>query len=512
MPYATTTSYFSIIEILKQYCHIEDMDPAAAVHAKVIGRLPGAAGDTDRVMLPVLDLLGVLPDHATTAELDPIERRQRTHEAVKHLVLTASVTGPVCLIVEDLHWIDSETQAVLDLLVESIPASRVMLLVNYRPEYHHGWGAKTYYRQLQIDALSPKSAEQLGRALLGDDPSVQRLIAHLYERTDGNPFFLEECVRSLVDRGLLVGQRGAYRLTAEPAVEVPSTVQALLSARIGRLPASDQQLLQTAAVIGKDFPLGLLRAIAVEGADDLRQTLRRLVAAELIYETAAFPDPEYTFKHALTYEVAYNGVPPERRRDLHARVVTIIEKLYPDRLSEYVERLSHHAYRGECWGKAVTYLRQAGAKAAERTAHRDAVGFLDEAVKALEHVPIDPDGLRQAVDLRIEMRNSLYALGEYRRTFSRLREAEELARRLGDARRSSHVTSLLAHYFWVVGEDDRAIEAAENALASSRETSSRSIEWLTRQYLGLACVDRAFLLSAGRKHASVALRGSGNSG
>jgi DNA-binding NtrC family response regulator len=321
-PYARTASYVPIVELLKRYCYVEDTDTASAVQAKVTAALSHGVGDPGEATPPVLDLLAALPADDPFRQLEPAERRRRTLDAMKRLILAASATVPLCLIVEDLHWIDPETEAVLDCLVESIAASRVLLLVNYRPEYRNRWSSKTYYRQLQLEPLSGESAEQFLRALLGEDPAVQPLAAHLTERTEGNPFFLEESVRSLVEAGVLGGQRGTYRLTrTPPRVEIPSTVQALLSARIDRLPAEEKHILEMAAVIGKRFPLRLLQAISDQEPEALRRRLAALQAAEFIYETAVVPDVEYTFKHALTHEVAYEGMLDARRRALHAAVM-----------------------------------------------------------------------------------------------------------------------------------------------------------------------------------------------
>src|SRR5262249_11692687 len=213
----------------------------------------------------------------------------------------------------DLHWIDTETQALLDSLVESLPTARILLLVNYRPEYEHTWHRKTYYQQLRLDPLPSESAEALLQALLGAAAELQPLKQVLVERTEGNPFFVAASVRTLRERGVLQGERGAYRL-ARPfeSTQVPATVQAVLAARIDRLAPEDKRLLQAAAVIGKDVPYALLQAIAEQPEDALRQGLARLHAAEFVYETSLFPDLEYTFKHALTHEVAYGSLLQER--------------------------------------------------------------------------------------------------------------------------------------------------------------------------------------------------------
>src|SRR5213076_978826 len=209
----------------------------------------------------VLALFEALPSDSPFLALDPLQRRRRTLEALKRVLLRESQVQPLLLVFEDLHWIDSETQALLDSLVESLPTARFLLLANYRPEYQHGWGSKTYYTQLRLDPLPPASADELLQALLGDDPSLAPLKQLLIARTEGNPFFLEESVRTLVEIQVLVGEHGAYHLAqALPSIQVPATVQAVLAARIDRLPPEAKNLLQAAAVIGKDIPAALLQA------------------------------------------------------------------------------------------------------------------------------------------------------------------------------------------------------------------------------------------------------------
>ena len=369
--YGKATPYLPVIDLLKNYSKIDDRDDPRTIREKVTGQVL------------TLDEGFVTPSRPCSCfwtpcrrtalrTLDPLQRRQRTLEAIKRLLLRESQVQPLLLVFENLHWIDSETQALLDSLVESLPTARLLLLVNYRPEYQHGWGSKTYYTQLRLDPLPPASAEALLQALLGDDPSLVPLKRLLIERTEGNPFFLEESVRALVETGVLVGERGAYRLAKSlESLQVPATVHAVLAARIDRLPPEEKRLLQTAAVIGTEVPFALLQAIGELPEEELRRGLGHLQAAEFLYETSLFPELEYTFKHALTHEVAYGSLLQERRRALHARIVEALEALAPERVAEQVERLAHHALRGEVWDKAVVYCRQAGARVFDRAAFRE---------------------------------------------------------------------------------------------------------------------------------------------
>jgi class 3 adenylate cyclase/tetratricopeptide (TPR) repeat protein len=357
--YGRSTPWLPVVELLKRYFQIGEADDPRRIREKVAGKLVTLDASL-QAALPAFQALFEIPvDDPGWSALDAAARRRRTREAVKGLLLRESQVQPVLLVFEDLHWIDPDTQAVLDGLVEGLPRARVMLLVNYRPEYQHEWLGRSAYTHVRLDPLAPETADDLLQELVGDDGALGPLRRQLTELTQGNPFFLEESVRSLVETGALVGERGRYRLERDLlTVQVPPTVQAVLAARIDRLAPKDKTLLQAAAVIGKDVPRALLEAVAGVAEETLRAGLAGLQAGEFLYEVRAFPEAEYTFKHALTAEVAYASLLLEQRRDLHVRVVTAIERLYPDRLAEHAARLAHHAFRGEAWSKALTYLRE----------------------------------------------------------------------------------------------------------------------------------------------------------
>jgi tetratricopeptide (TPR) repeat protein len=435
----------------------------------------------------LLALLDVLPDDHPYLKLDPTQRRQHTLNALKRVLLRESQVQPLLLVFEDLHWIDAETQTLLDHLVESLPTAQLLLLVNYRQEYQHGWGRKAYYTQIRLDPLPPASGDALLLSLLGDDPGLAPLTQLLIARAEGNPFFLEESVRTLVETGVLVGERGAYRL-GKPldGLQVPATVHAVLAARIDRLPPEEKHFLQTAAVIGTEVPFPLLQAIAERPKAVLHRGLEHLQAAEFLYETRLFPEQVYTFKHALTHEVAYGSLLQERRRMLHARIMEALERLAPDRLTEQVERLAHHALRGEVWDKALAYCRQAGEKAMARSAYREAVASFEQALSALAHLPETRDTCEQAIDLRLALGLALVPSGNLGRTLGALREAESLAEALGDPRRLAQVSVRLSVHCYLTGEYDQAIAAAQRALALATASSEVVLRALANQYLGRA--------------------------
>jgi len=482
--YGKATNYLPILELLRAYFSIEPADEPRKIREKVRGKLLSLDRQLEPSVAPLLWLLDVPIEDEAWERLDPPQRRQRILDGVKRLLLRESQVQPLMVLFEDLHWIDAETQALLDSLVESLPTARLLLLVNYRPEYSHVWGNKTYYRQLQIDPLPPERAEAVLDALLGSDPTLAPVKRLLIERAEGNPFFIEESVRGLVETGILAGPQGAYRVTrVVQGLQVPATAQAMLAARIDRLGPEDKRLLQAAAVIGTDVPCALLQAVADEPEDRLRRGLGQLQATEFLYETRLFPDLEYTFRHALTHEVAYGSLLAERRRALHARIVEALESLYPDRLAEHVERLAHHALRGELREKAVHYLRQAGLKAAGRSAPQDARSWFEQALTVLETLPESHATLEEAFEIRLELRRVLTHLGEVRPRLERLREAETLAERLNDDRRRGRVCAFMTNVHSLLGELDEALALGTRALEIARQLGDLRLRILATSYL-----------------------------
>jgi class 3 adenylate cyclase/tetratricopeptide (TPR) repeat protein len=486
--YGKATPYVPVIDLLKRYAQVEDRDDTRTIRARVTGQILTLDETLQDTVPALLALLDVLPDDSPFLHLDPSQRRQRTLETLQRVLLRESQVQPLLLVFEDLHWIDSETQALLDRLVESLPTASLLLLVNYRPEYQHAWGSKTYYTQLRLDPLPPASAEVFLAGLLGDDPSLAPLPPLLMARTAGNPFFLEESVRTLVETAALVGTPGAYRLAAplQQGLPIPVTVQAVLAARIDRLAPEEKGLLQTAAVLGPDVPFTLLQAIADMSEAALHRSLAHLQAAEFLYETRLFPEPEYTFKHALTHEVAYGSLLLERRRGLHARLVEAIEALAPERGGERVERLAHHALRGEVWEKAVAYCQQAGARAWDRAAFREAVTAFEQALQALTHLPEDDDTRVLAIDIRLALGNALTQLGEHGRRLALLDKAETLARALDDRARLGWVLASMALALRITGDPDGAMAASRQALDLAVALDDRALQAEASLYLGLA--------------------------
>ena len=463
--YGETTAYLPVAALLRQYFQLAGREGDIVVREKVKHTVESLGLTPSAYVAPLMWLLGAEPDDDGWQRLDPAQRSQRAHEAVSELLVHASRAEPLVVILEDLQWVDSETQALLNSLVEHLPASRILLLASYRPGYEHGWSAKPCYRELPIERLSAEDAEELLAALTGDSPGLQPLKQALIQRTSGNAFFLEESVRTLVETEVLVGTPGHYLAQQDAGdVQIPSSVYAVLAARIDRLAANDKRLLQAASVIGMDVPSMLFEGVADLPRHEFRRSIARLESGGFLRASHLHPEIEYTFKHALTCHVAYRSLVLERRRSLHAAIVGIIERLYPDHLAEHVERLAHHALRGEVWPKAVRYCGQAGVRSLARSANRAAVTHLERALEAVANCPESRDTAEAAIDLRLELRNAFSPLGEHARTLETLAQAERLAEQLGDSRRLGLTVSRLSNLCALRGEFDKAIEQGLRAL------------------------------------------------
>ncbi|HXG05095.1 MAG TPA: adenylate/guanylate cyclase domain-containing protein [Candidatus Binatia bacterium] len=484
--YRKATSYLPVIELLRGYFQIETRDDPAKIREKITGKVLSLDAALEPFMAAYQWLLDVPIDDPQWQRLDAPQRRQRAVDGVKRLLLAEARVQPVVLLFEDLHWLDAETQGVLDSLVEGLITARLLLLVTYRPEYRHGWGGKSYYRQVRIEPLEPATADELLDALLGTDRALEPLKRRLVARTQGNPFFIEETVRTLRESGVLAGEPGNLRLTQHiDSVQVAPTVQVLLAARIDRLPDEEKRLLQCAAVVGTDVPFTLLQAVADQPDEDLRRGLGHLQAVEFLYESRLFPDLEFSFRHALTHDVAYGSLLQDRRRALHARIVEAIERLYRGRLAEHVERLAHHAFRGEVWPKAATYCRQAGLKAQGRSAHREAVSWFEQALTAVHRLPDSREAWEQIVDLRLNLRASLYPLGEFQAILEHLQAAEALAGKLDDELRQGWVALHLGDYLRHTGRFADACAYLERASAIAQALRDAPLRLSAGHYLGL---------------------------
>ncbi len=456
------SSYQPIIELLKSYFAIAVEDDKRRHREERIARLlavgsgrvfspwrrrarekvSGKVLALDRHLedaLPYLfGLLGIQDSSDPLAQMDPQVKRRRTLDAVKRLLLRESLNHPLMLVFEDLHWLDEETQGLLNLLADSIANAPLLLLVNYRPEYRHEWSNKSYYTQIRLEPLRAQNAGQMLDVLLGkqDFLPLRRLII---EKTEGNPFFIEELVQALLEQGIL--PRSAPDAAAAPTLsksleelKLPPTVEAVLASRIDRLAPRAKELLQTLAVIGRQFSAPLIRRVLDYPETELDGMIATLQGSEFIYERPAFPEVEYVFKHALTQEVAYSSLLLERRRLLHERIAKALEAMFVDSIDDHLVELAYHYSRSSNDSRAIDYLTRAASQAQQRSAYSQAAAYLTQALTLLDNQPAGPERDRKEIAIHAGMADTAlvmkgYAAAEYEH---HLTCRHELAQRLGD--------------------------------------------------------------------------------
>jgi class 3 adenylate cyclase/tetratricopeptide (TPR) repeat protein len=339
--HTSSVPFVAVLELLRGYFEIAESDSDAVAREKVAARLTELGLDLREDLLLVLELLGVADPDRSAPQIDPEARQRRLFAALNRIVVARGAVAPGVIVVEDLHWLDPGSGAFLENLVKGVADTRTLVLTTYRPGYDAGWLARAHVRELRLEALDERGTGLLLSDLLGSDPSLDGLVDVVRERTGGNPFFIEETVSALAERGSLVGRRGAYRLTQElEGLAVPSTVEAVLAARIDRLHERDKRLLQIAAVIGRQFAWGVLEGTADLSRSGLEKALGSLIDAELVFPTNA--EGEYEFKHALAQEVTYHSQLARNRGRIHRQVAARIAELYADRLDELAALIAHH--------------------------------------------------------------------------------------------------------------------------------------------------------------------------
>ena len=365
LPYGTTTPYGPILDVLRQHCGLPERAAPATVTAAV-HRVLAATGLAPHEAAPfLLQLLNVSVASEPLAQLSPQARRARTFALLRQIFLHTSRQQPVVLGIENGHWLDATSEEWLMSLVEQVSGVPFLLLVTYRPGYTPPWGGHSMATQVALAPLPSAASRVIVQAVAQVMPLPEWRVQDIVAKAAGNPFFLEELTQTALE------QDGEHT-----TLLIPETIQAVLAARIDRLPSETKRLLQTAAVIGHDVPLALLQTVVDCPEVTLHQHLRVLQHAEILYEKQAFPETVYTFKHALTHEVVYSSLLQERRRTLHARIVERLEALDANRRVDQIDRLAHHALRGAVWDKAVAYCRQAGTKAMTQSAYHEAATIL----------------------------------------------------------------------------------------------------------------------------------------
>jgi class 3 adenylate cyclase/tetratricopeptide (TPR) repeat protein len=500
-----------VLELLRGYFGIGEQDAERTAREQVAGKVLQLDEALSDVLPLLFDFLGVADPERPAPRMDPEARQRQIFATVRRLIHARSRREPALILLEDLQWLDGSSEAFLENMVEALPGTRTLLLVNFRPEYHAGWMQKSYYQQLPLSPLGEEAIEELLQDLLGPDPSLDGLSQLITERTGGNPFFIEEVVKGLVDKSSLTGDKGAYRLARSvDEVTIPPTVQAVLAARIDRLPEDEKAVLQGAAVIGRQFPEAVLRHAMGLSGTALEDALRALTAAEFIYEESPYPEPEYAFMHPLTQEVAHRSQLAEQRARMHRRVAEAIAELYPHKLDEQAALLAHHSEAaGDMLAAAKWSARAAGwaglSDPAAAAGHWRKVRTLVET-----GLPESAETMTLGLVARIWTLRLAWRLGctegEAAAIFA---EGKALAERAGDLRSLAMLTVAYAAIRGLTGHVEDWAELGSEALRLAERTGDRGLQLAVRPpptyalfVLGrlreaLATIERGLELAAG---------------
>jgi len=473
LSFGRSIAFHPLIDMLRRNLSVEEGDAEGTIATK-IERGVIRLGEDLRSTLPYLRyLLSVDPGDPAVLSVDPQQRRGEIFDALRRLTVRASEVRPQVAVYEDVHWMDQATEEYLLFTADSIPTSRVLRILTYRPGYVHPFGEKTYHTRIALNTLSTEHSIEMAQALLATEGLPQELQALIVRKAEGNPFFVEEVVKSLQEVGALRRTEGGYVLAKRlDEVFVPDTIQDVIMARIDRLSEAPKRTLQLASVIGREFTRRLLERIA-----DIRarteEFLRELKSIELIYEKSVSPELAYMFKHALTHEVAYNSLLVQRPRELHRLIALAIEELYADRLAEQYEVLAYHFSKGEEWAKALEYLLKATEKTAKAFAMREAVVLYDQALEAAGQLGAAVEA-RTLMAIHQAKSNLYFVLSDFERSRAEGERLLTLARQTKDRESEGAALVTMAYASRWAHDFDRALASAPQAIAVGEKAEAKS--------------------------------------
>ena len=485
LSYTRGVAYHPVIEILKANFDINEGDGDFEVRQKVKRGLKMLGADEASILPYLLELLAVKDSGIDKIPMSPEERKNRTSEALKSIVLKGSEIRPLIMAFEDLQWIDKSSEDQLKHLLESITGSRVLLIFTCRPEFVLTWGAKSYHSQLTLNRLSNRESLMMVSHLLATEELDKDLEGFILEKTEGIPFFIEELIKSLKDLKIIEKEDNRYRITKDiKEVAIPATIQDVVMARVDSLPQGVKGLFQTASVFGREFSRGLIKKVTGLAEQELLSHLSALKDSELLYERGIYPQSTYIFKHALTQEVIYESLLLKRRKEIHEKIGLAIEELYPERLDEYYELLAYHSLQGGDLQRAYKYSREVGLKTFSLSAYQEAQNHFRAALEALHKLPRSRDRIEKEIDLSFNMRAALFPQARHQEWEKWMRAAELLAKQINDDARLSNVYNYLSNFHWIQGECMKAIELGEKGLDLSRKAGDFSCQVATIFHLG----------------------------
>jgi len=492
--YGGSMAYLPFLDMLRNYFDIKEGDREFIVKQKMSEKIDQLDERLMSILPPLYEILSLKVEVEDYLKLDAQDRRGKTFEAIRDLLIQESQDRPLVLIIEDLHWIDRTSEDFLSYLIGWLASARIILVLLYRPEYTHQWGSKSYYNQVRVDQLSISTSAELVQSILEEGEAVPELRELILSRAAGNPLFMEEFTHTLLENGSIQRRDNQYVLSKKASdIQVPDTIQGLIAARMDRLEESLKRIMQVASVIGREFAFRILQAI-MGIQEELKSHLLNLQGLEFIYEKSLYPELEYIFKHALTQEVAYNSLLLKRRKEIHQSIGEAIEVLYPDRLEDFYETLAYHYKQGNVFNKALDYLIKAGEKGCERYALEEAHRHFQEAYDILSKKPgrtKEEDAL--LIDLLIKWAYVFYYRGDIRVMTDLFSAHQELAESLGDKARLGMFYGWLGQAMWIRGKLQDSYQYLSEALKLGEEIEDQKVISYACSRLSWTCWDFGLL-------------------
>jgi len=466
-----TMAYLPFLDILKSYFEIEEGEREYAITMKIKNKLSELDEEAVQLSFPSFqELLSLKVEDETWHTLEPKEKRNRTFEAIRNLLISISQRRSLLVAIEDLHWMDKTSEEFLNYFIDWLAQSPILLVLLYRPEYTHQWGSRSYYTKIGLRQLTSQTSAELIRAILYDcdiEPELETLIM---DRSAGTPLYIEELTFSLLENGSIQREKNQCCLTKAPKdIQVPDTIQGIIAARMDRLEDNLKRIVQVASVIGRDFAFRILQTITGM-REELKSYLLNLQGLEFIYEKRLFPELEYIFKHALTQEVAYNSLLLKKRKELHEKIGQAIEQVYPERLEEFYEMLAYHCYEGQDWPKALDYLAKAGDKATAAFANQEALDYYARALEVCRK--LGASSFTESVDIakRRGLVNS--TIGNFKEAIADFNLMLNAARSLAD----KHLEGMAMAYRGWAERQYYDEEMAENTLKTALNIANEGFE------------------------------------
>ncbi len=473
--YGVSMAYLPFLDILRSYFDIKEGEREFIIKKNMGEKITQIDEKLKGILPPLHEILFLKVEDEEYLKLEPQQKRERTFEAIRDILMRESENKPLILAVDNLQWIDRTSEEFLTYLIGWLANASILLIILYRPEYTHQWGSKSYYSQIRVDQLSTSTSAELVQSILEEGEVVPELRELILTRAAGNPLFMEEFTHTLLENGSIHKRDHQYVLTTKPSdIQVPDTIQGIIAARMDRLEENLKRTMQVASVIGRDFAVRILQTITGM-REELKSYLLNLQGLEFIYEKSLFPELEYIFKHALTQEVAYNSLLLKRRKEIHERIGKAIEELYPDRLEEFYERLANHYSRSENSEKAYHYLKLSGDKALRSYSTWEAFRFYKEAINVLNKLPETEGNKRRGIEVCLLMVLPTMALGFPEDSLQILQEGERLARELGDERSLAIFYSSIGFYYTVLGDSLQGLKYAEKAFIEAEKVQDLDI-------------------------------------